>query len=323
MRKFLLFLFAPVFIFLVGIYWFKTASLPPAVEGEAEDFLISKGLSASQIGDKLEKEGLIKSSLAFKLYVQITGRAGQIQAGEYRLSPNYSLFKIVEELVRGPVGVWVTIPEGYRREEIAWKFADSLRKEDKENFVEEFLQASTGQEGYLFPDTYVFLKNAPASAIIQKMQATFARKVGTEITQEQLIVASLVERETKTAKERPVVAGIIYKRLKAGWPLQIDATLQYAVSSIKSQVSGIKKIDWWPVLTKEDMTIKSPYNTYKYPGLPPTPIANPGLSSIRAAIYPQESDFWFYLHDTNDLIHYAKTSEEHKQNIEEYLKNNP
>ena len=105
MKKFLFFLFIPVLIICLGIFWFKVASGPAAKEGKAQDFLITRGSSASQIGNKLKKDGLIKSSLAFKFYVQVKGDAGKIQAGEYRLSPNYSLARIVEELVKGPLGV--------------------------------------------------------------------------------------------------------------------------------------------------------------------------------------------------------------------------
>jgi UPF0755 protein len=310
MKKLFFLLFILVLATCLGFFWFRWVSGPAGKETKFQDFLITKGSSASQIGGKLKKEGLIKNSLAFKFYVQMAGKAGKIQAGEYRLSSGYSLSKIVEELVRGPLGIWVTIPEGFRKEEIAGKFADLLEKEDKESFVKEFLQASIGQEGYLFPDTYIFLKNASASAISQKMQATFVKKVGTEAGKEQLIIASLVERETKAEAERPIVAGIIYKRIQSGWPLQIDAALQYAIATDS---------DWWPILTKEDIAIKSNYNTYQHSGLPPTPICNPGLSSIKAAISPEESVYWFYLHDTEGQIHYAQTLEEHNANIKRYL----
>lgn len=317
MKKVLLFLI-PILIFIVGLYWFSSSSKPVSDETKLQDFLVIKGSSASQVGNKLNKEGFVKSSLAFKLYVQITGNTKKIQAGEYRLSPGFSLVTIVNELKKGPVGVWTTIPEGLRREEIAYRFAESLDKEDKTTFIKEFLQASLGQEGYLFPDTYIFLKTIQAQGVVQKMRTTFEKKVGTEITKEQLVVASLVERETKTNEERPTVAGIIYKRLKADWPLQIDATLQYAVADARCQISDIR-CEWWVLLTKEDLGINSPYNSYKLTGLPPTPIANPGLSSIKAAVYPEESGYWFYIHDSKGNIHFAGTISEHNDNIRKYL----
>lgn len=329
MKKLTFLLILPVLLFFTGIYWYKLNSQPVSRESNFKDFLITRGSSASQIGNKLQKEGLIKNGITFKLYVQITGNAGKIQSGEYRLSADYSLKKIVDELLRGPLGVWVTIPEGLRREEIAYRFVTTLDKEDKNVFIEEFLQASVNQEGYLFPDTYIFLKNAQASAIVQKMRATFDKKVGSEILDDIssggksinqiLTVASLVERETKGAEEKPIVAGIIYKRLKAGWPLQIDATLQYAVGGLKCKETQVQ-CDWWSPLTKEDLGTNSLYNSYKFIGFPPSPIANPGLLSIKAATYPQESDFWFYLHDTGENIHYARTIQEHNDNVRKYLK---
>lgn len=133
-----------------------------------------------------------------------------------------------------------------------------------------------------------------------------------------ITLASIVERETKTDEERPLVAGILIKRLKDGWPLQVDASVQYAVATKNCKVFGAE-CKWWPILSKEDMSINSPFNSYKFKGLPPHPIANPGLSSIKAVIYPKESDYWFYLHDKSGKIYFAKTTEEHKENIRKYL----
>jgi len=155
-----------------------------------------------------------------------------------------------------------------------------------------------------------------AFSVVKKMTDTFDSKVkdlennsGFSFDQA-IILASLIERETKTDEERPVVAGILIKRLNSGWPLQIDASVQYAVGSEK---------EWWPVLTLDDLSVKSGYNTYMNQGLPPTPIASPGLSSIKAAFNPEESDYWYYIHDTKGQIHYAKTLEEHNANIAKYL----
>jgi len=316
-KKVLLLFIIPILVFILGFCWFSVNSKPVSNEVKYRDFLIIKGSSASQIGNKLKKEGFIKSSLAFKLYVQVSGKTKKIQAGEYRLSPGFSLSKIVSELIEGPVGVWTTVPEGLRREEVAYRFAESLDKEDKIAFIKEFLQSSLGQEGYLFPDTYIFLKSVQAQGVVEKMRATFEKKVGRSSNQA-IIVASLIERETKSAEEKPVVAGIIYKRLKAKWPLQIDATLQYAVGSSKCKTS-YTTCNWWVPLTKEDLEINSPFNSYEIAGLPPSPIANPGILSIKAAIYPEESDYWFYLHDEKGIIHFARTIDEHNANIKKYL----
>lgn len=306
-----------------GLMWGYQSAKPVSSDTSTKDFLITKGSGASQIGNKLANEGLIKSPVAFKLYVQATGKQSKIQAGEYRLSPSFSLFKIVDELVKGPVEIWVTIPEGLRREEIAQRFSLSFARDG--NFYSEFLEASKGKEGFLFPDTYLFSKTASASAIVKRMEQVFDQRVDGKMKQDieagefslnQIItMASIIERETKTFEERPVVAGILYKRLKAGWPLQADATLQYAIANSKFPKN------WWEPLTKDDIALNSPYNTYKFKGLPPGPIANPGLSSIKAGVYPQKSEFWFYLHDSKGQVHYAKDIKEHNENIRTYIKN--
>ena len=314
MKKFLFFPLAVILTTALALFWFFQNAKPVSPEESFKDFLITKGSGASQIGNKLEKEGLIKSALAFKIYVQVTGRAGRIQAGEYRLSPNLSLPGIVKEFLSGPRELWVTIPEGLRREEIAAKFANSLGKD--EEFVKDFLAASSGLEGQLFPDTYLFPKTASASGVINKMNRTFESKTSvltntTSLSERQLItLASLIERETKTDEERPVVAGILINRLDIGMALQVDASAQYAVGNSDN---------WWPVLNREDLKINSPYNTYKFPGLPPSPIANPGLSSLKAAFSPTDSEYLYYLHDPKGQIHYARTLEEHNANVSKYL----
>ena len=314
MKKLLL---LPLFLIIIaaaGVFWFYKNSEAPSTTEKFSYFIIAKGSSASQIGSKLESAGFIKSALAFKLYMQFTGQSGRLQTGEFRLTPSYSLFQMADTLFKGPVELWVTIPEGLRREEIAQKFAATLNKDD--SFITDFLQVSKGEEGYLFPDTYLFPRDVTAVAVTEKLTNTFASKTqnlknNSGLTFDQVIIlASLLERETKTDEERPTVAGILIKRLNSGWPIQIDAAVQYTVGTYK---------DWWPILTLDNLSIKSPYNTYKNQGLPPTPIASPGLSSIKAALNPTESDYWYYIHDEKGLIHYAKTLEEHNANIAKYL----
>lgn len=139
-------------------------------------------------------------------------------------------------------------------------------------------------------------------------------------SEEVLILASIVEREVKFNNDRPIVAGILLKRLEKNWPLQADATVQYAIASAKCKGKSAKCGNWWPKnLTREDLKIKSPYNTYLYPGLPPGPICNPGLAAIEAVLNPVGSEYWFYLSDEEGKMHYAKTAEEHEENISKYL----
>lgn len=291
-------------IFVAFFFYLKTLFLAPSNETKQVDFMINKGSSVSLIGKNLEKAGLIKNSIIFKFYIQLTNSQNKIQAGEFELSPNLSLIQIVEKLKKGPTEIWITIPEGLRREEIATKFTNALNKD--ETFTKEFLNLSMGKEGYLFPDTYLFPKTATAIQIVNRMTTTFKEKAGSEITSEQLIVASLLERETFSDAEKPIVAGIIYKRLDNDWPLQVDATLQYI------------KGDWKPVYSI-DKELKSPFNTYKNLGLPPSPISNPGLSSILASISPENSEYWYYIHDNDGKIHFARDLDEHNANIRKYL----
>ena len=306
MKKLLLVPLLAIIFFVAVSVWFYQNATSVSSEKVFEDFLIVKGSGASLVGNNLYKEGLIKSPLAFRLYVQVTGKASKIQAGEYRLTPSFSLFQLVEELGKGPAEIWVTVPEGLRREEIASKFASSLGK--NQEFIDEFLIASEDNEGYLFPDTYLFPKTATATAIVNKMVATFESKTADlGLTKSDVVLASLIERETKTNAERPVVAGILNNRLDIGMALQVDATLQYAKGS------------WEPIFVS-DKSINSPFNTYKFAGLPPSPICNPGLSSLSAAAAPEDSDYFYYLHASNGQIYYARTLSEHNENVSKYLR---
>lgn len=314
MKKLLLLSFLLLLAVAIGGYWFFNNSRAVTSKEEFSFIVIEKGSSATQIGNKLQSEGLIRNALVFKLYLRVTGQTNKLQAGEFRLSPSFTLFETIDTLFKGPVELWVTIPEGLRREEIAQKFKSALGKD--EAFVAEFLTASKGQEGRLFPETYLFPRDASAVSIVKRMTDTFTSKTGSlknnsGLSLDQVVVlASIVERETKTDAERPMVAGILMNRLNADWPLQVDAAVQYAVGTSKN---------WWPILTLDDLSIKSAYNTYKNSGLPPAPIANPGLSSIKGVMNPTENDYWYYIHDTKGTIHYAKTLSEHNANISKYL----
>lgn len=317
MKRFLFLLLIFVALVTGGTFWWYSVAKPPSADTSSRDFLIVKGSSASQIGNKLEKEGFIRSALAFKIYVQVSGKARSIQAGEYKLFQSYSLFKMVDELTRGPAEIWVTIPEGLRREEIAARFASAFGQ--GEGFTQEFLSASADLEGFLFPDTYLFPKDVEATSVVKKMRSTFDVKTAelkeginasTLTLREIIILASIIERETKTDEERPMVAGVLINRLNIGMGLQADATVQYAVGSARS---------WWPILTKDDLLVNSPYNTYRFRGLPPAPIANPGFSSIKAAVFPEDSDYLYYLHDSKGQVYFARTLAEHNENVRKYL----
>jgi UPF0755 protein len=331
--KRLSFFLLPLLIFVLavgGIYfWWVENSKAVSADETLRDFVIPKGSAASVIGMQLFDQHLIKNALAFKIYVQVTGKSGQIKPGEYQLSANLSLPGIVAKLIKGPSELWVTVPEGLRREEIPGRFVESLGIKDSAGFTDQFLSLTEGKEGYLFPDTYLFPRDVTAQVAVNKMLTTFDKKVDAKmqadaaasgrILDEVITLASLVERETKTDAERPVVAGILLKRLEIGMPLQVDATIQYVLSSAQCLVPSASKCNWWPEVLLDDRKIKSPFNTYLNAGLPPSPIANPGLSSIKAAIYPADTSYLYYLHDKDGLIHYASSLEEHNRNIQKYI----
>ena len=338
MKRFLipLILIGLIFISLVvGFLWWNENSKAVSVNAKEVDFLITKGKGASQIAQVLYSEGLIKNPLAFKIYVQVKGYSDKIQTGRYSLSPSLTIPQMVNLLVKGPKDVWVTIPEGLRREEIVERFIQGLEKEGQEAsiFRLEFLEASEDSEGFLFPDTYLFPREVKAAGVVSAMKNTFDKRInefenevrGSELILKEIVtLASIIERETKTDEERPLVAGILLNRIDIGMGLQVDAAVQYAVASAKCQPKADRPLDdkcedWWPILTLDDLEINSSYNTYKYSGLPPTPIANPGLSSLKAAVLPEETDYLYYLHDSEGNIHYAKTLDEHNENVRNYL----
>ena len=314
---------------LVSLWW-KKNSAPVSSDSSEVRLVIPKGYGVTQVAQELKEKGLVKNALAFKIYIQVRGESGKIKAGEYNIRKDLALSEIAEVLLRGPAEVWITIPEGLRREEIALKFADGLEKasEERKSFLSEFLDQTENKEGYLFPDTYLFPRDADAGRVVSVMLQNFKKRtigLNKDISSSKyginqiLTISSLVEREVLSDDERPVVAGILLKRFESDWPLQVDAAVQYAVASLKCNVMSGNCKTWWPILTKEDISIDSPYNTYKYRGIPPAPISNPGILSIKAVLHPQQTDYWYYLHDKNGHIHYAGTLEEHNLNIRRYL----
>lgn len=331
MKKILIPVFGLMIVIILAIFgfsWWQSSSQAVSSDSQQVVFLILKGRAAAQIGEKLQQEGLIKNALAFKIYVQTTGQAKKIQSGEYRLSPSLTLVEVVNRLAKGPSELWVTIPEGLRREEIVEKVISDLQMKPTQanTFRQEFLGLTEGNEGYLFPDTYLFPKDVEAPVVVNKLKATFVQRTASlekdiddsRLTLNQIVtLASIIERETITDSERPIVAGLLLKRLDEDWPLQADASVQYAVASNNCQ--GQVKCEWWPILTFDDLQTNSSFNTYKFNDLPPAPIASPGLSSIKAAVNPQESAYWFYIHDSEGNIHFAETIGEHNSNIRKYL----
>lgn len=288
-------------------------------------FVIKPGQPIVSIAQNLKDAGLIRNTLAFRLLVAQMGIGKNIQAGDFRLAQNMSSREIASLLTHGAIDIWITFPEGLRKEEIAQIIEAKLNTSGNESYLfdkKEFIELA--EEGYMFPDTYLVPKDSNAKDLANRLRQTFDQKVNQKILEngqsynlsgdEVVTLASLIEREAKTSEERPVIAGILINRLNTGIPLQVDATVQYA----KGYDPG--KNAWWPQVTQDDYRqVKSPFNTYLHVGLPPGPIASPGIESIRAAAEPTETDYLYYLHDIDGKIHYAKTAEEHNQNVNEYL----
>lgn len=285
-------------------------------------FVIPPGQAVVTVAEGLEAQGLIKNAFAFRLLVAQMGITKTIQAGDFKMSPAQTSREIAEELTHGVVDVWVTLPEGLRIEEQVDIIEEKLKFGSNTNYQfnkKDYLKVA--KEGYMFPDTYLIPKDASAKNVVDKLTSTFDEKTKellkdnqTDLTNEQIIVlASLIERESRNNEEKAIIAGILNNRLNNGIALQVDATVQYA--------KGFDGKSWWPQITLDDYRlVKSPYNTYLSAGLPPKPIANPGIDSITAALNPKDSNYLYYLHDTDGNIHYAKTIDEHNRNVEEFIK---
>jgi len=317
-----------VIIFLAKTNYEKIIVQPNSESSDKITFQIVSGESVDSIIQKMVDNGILKEKWInyFKIYVKLNKIAEKIQAGTYEIPKNLSIEEIAETIQKSRgLDIWVTIPEGLRKDQVADMLATELVKGGNQQFSkEEFLTLTTDEnfistlgftsytptnlEGFLFPDKYAFSVDETTQDVLLKMISNFKNKVGLDDTYENLIIASMVEREGRTDEDRPMIADIIKKRYDEGWLLQICATILYF------------KQDWEHVITKEDMAESNPYNTYKNPGLPPTPICNPGLSAINAVRNPKSNPYYYYIHDDDGNIHYGRTLEEHNRNIETYLR---
>lgn len=319
--KRLLVLFTIIIIISIGFYlYYREGRLAVNKNDKTSKiFVIKKGNSLNTIANNLANEGLIRNKIIFYLIVKQMGLETKIQAGDFRLSPSFDIYQIIKELTHGTLDVWVTIIEGLRKEEIAQIINRNLDVPESE-----FLKFS--KEGYLFPDTYLIPKDATSSSIVNIFLNNFNKRysenisIGTlknGLTPSQIVVlASLIEREAKFDQDRQIVANILLKRSRHDWPLQVDATVQYVLGYQPESKS------WWKQsLNINDLETDSPLNTYKNKGLPPEPICNPGLASLKAAAMADgATPYWYYLSDTKGKMHYAKTLEEHNENVRKYIK---
>ncbi len=298
-----------------------TAYLYLAFIQPPEDFPIEKlvsvpsGESLTSVANTLEEHGVIRSSLAFRLIVKVMGDEKVMHAGDYLFKEPKDVFAIARAIAIGQYGLEpyrVRVPEGATVREMSKLFSARLERFNAENFVAQ----ATPQEGYLFPDTYFFLPNATEETVIQALRQNFDTNVAelqpllastTRPLSDIVIIASILEREAYNTQDRRKIAGVIYNRLAKDMPLQVDVTFAYTIGKGTFQ------------LTKADLASDSPYNTYKYKGLPPGPIGNPSLDSLKAALTPIKSKYIFFLADHTGVTHFCETWECQQQNKEIYF----
>jgi len=305
--KRILFAAGVIFLFVVIlISWWAIATSPVnSKDAVARRFTISKGEGVREISKDLRDVGLVRDQIAFFLLIKYQlGIEKNIQAGTFELSPSMTAAQVATQLTSGTEDIWITIPEGWRSEEVL----EYLEKQGFNTVGENW----KSDEGKLFPDTYRLPKESSVSAVHDLLRQTFdAKTAGIAVSQQTLILASIVEREAKFASDRPMVASVLLNRLNIGMKLDIDATVQYVLG---------KTSNWWPKdLSLDDIKVKSPYNTYTNAGLPPTPICNPGLSAIQSVLNPAKTNYIYYVSDKQGHLHFASNLEDHNANVAKYI----
>ncbi|MBV8198010.1 MAG: endolytic transglycosylase MltG [Candidatus Eremiobacteraeota bacterium] len=286
------------------------------------DIIVPRGATFAEIARQLVARGVIDNVATFRLLGRLRGDEAAVRAGEYRFSPHQTQAQVLESLVAGgaQVAAWVTIPEGFTAEQIAARLQQSgigpsapFRRHFLEQSVDVEGTRTKNLEGFLFPSTYLIPLGATPAQVAEILLAQFfrelpsgaaarARRLGASVPAV-VTVASLVEREAKDAGDRPRIASVIYNRLRLKIPLQVDATIEYALPQHKTELSFA------------DLRLNSPYNTYLHPGLPPTPIANPGTPSLDAAFSPARSDDLYYVYCGNGRHVFARTLSQHQANV--------
>lgn len=290
--------------------------LPPSDFPKDKVITVKNGVSLGQVSMLLKDEHLIRSRTLFEVCARTVGGDKRILAGNYLFKEPAHSCIIAFRIARGISGIpstRVTIPEGMSNKEVSAVLAKMIPGFD----VASFLDIARLKEGYLFPDTYLFSAGAKVEDIIAMMSANFDDKIDSwkpviessgRSLRDVIIMASILEKEATTDEDKELVSGILWKRIKIGMPLQVDATFMYLLGKKSSEV------------TQADLKVKSAYNTYTNKGLPTGPIGNPGIAAIRAAIRPKDSPYLYYLSDDKGTMHYAKTFAEHVANKGKYLR---
>lgn len=310
-------------LIIVGLLYFQ-ASRPMSDDTQLQVFEIAPGMTLKKVSQKLSRQNLIRSASAFQAIALIQDKQKLIMVGEYNVSPSMLPADILQRITSGKTVLHpVTIPEGYRITEIA----DLLEKQDladKETFLQQTknMELVTGVsadslEGYLFPETYHFGKFTAEATIVKKMVETFkeralkqkflkrAEEMGFSY-HEIITLASLIEKETGKDSERKKISSVFHNRLKKNMRLQTDPTVIYAIENFDGNIR------------KHDLKIDSPYNTYRYKGLPPGPVASPGLKSIVAALYPAKTANLYFVSRQDGSHQFSATLNEHNRAVQKY-----
>ncbi len=317
--SFLVVAFVTVFLFIIITFasiFYSVLFSAPMTFPTGTTIEIEPGQSSTAIANKLKAEHLVRSSLVLRSAIILLGGERSGSAGMYEFNHPQNVIQIAKRIVKGDYGyipVKITIPEGTN----VFKLADIVAAKFPDINKDEFLLLIKDKEGYLFPNTYFFPPKAKPEMIISMMSNTFNQKVAaiqSEIGtsghsfEDIIIMASILEGEVQTESDRKMVADLLWRRIEAGMPLQVDSTFAY--------VNGKSSAE----LTLKDLKIDSPYNSYTNKGLPPTPISNPGIESILAASQPTPNEYLFFLSDKDGITHFAKTHAEHVKLKEQYLR---
>ncbi|WP_214073011.1 endolytic transglycosylase MltG [Mucilaginibacter sp. dw_454] len=320
--KVLKFLSVLVILVIIGFsYWVHKSLHTPYVHNKNNQYIqIPHGSSPGQILDKLTSEGILSSPIPLKIYLKINGAGNEMQAGEYLFDSPVTPLEVLEELKNGKLRtVKLTIPEGFNRFDIAKRIAGrfpqsqpagenaALKLMDDISLIKDIAPEAKNLEGYMYPNTYNFPRAVATRAIIKEMVEEFKKVWKPEyaerahqlkLTPHQVItIASLIETESRVNEERPIVASVIYNRLKKGMPLGIDQTAVY-IAKMENR--------WDGTIYKSDLESNSPYNTRKVVGLPPGPISSVSESSIKAALYPATTNYIYY------VLNVEKTDKSHR-----------
>ena len=335
-------------VLFFSIFFLYTVFIPRSFSGkEAIAFRIERGESAQSIGTRLKDADIIQFAISFNLYARIRGISHLIQFGNYTIRSDMSVNDLLKMFyVKGsPDEVVITILEGWTVKDVA-RYLESIGLFPATEFLREIDADFAGEfsflknvsqvkgpridaerhylQGYLFPDTYRVFRDASPMSVIKKMLENFDKKLTKSMRTEAILprktiseiitMASLLEREVRGQEDKAIVSGILWKRLQLKMPLQTDATIVFVKTNGFGSLDGNQKIYF------DDLKLKSAYNTYLNPGLPPGPISNPGIESIEAAIYPKSSPYLYYLSAPDGKTIFSKTLDEHNRNKAKHLK---